>query len=42
MKKLLDENPDADCVLRGKDFEAKDVLMPPAAATPSLPARWTR
>ena len=26
MKKLLDENPDADCVLRGKDFEAKDVF----------------
>ena len=26
MKKLLDENPDADCVLRGRDFEAKDVF----------------
>ena len=26
MKKLLDENPDASCVLRGKDFEAKDVF----------------
>ena len=26
LKKLLDENPDADCVLRGKDFEAKDVF----------------
>ena len=24
MKKLLDENPDADCVLRGREFEAKD------------------
>ena len=26
MKKLLDETPDADCVLRGRDFEAKDVF----------------
>ena len=26
MKKLLEENPDADCVLRGKEFEAKDVF----------------
>ena len=26
MKKLLDENPDADCVLRGRNFEAKDVF----------------
>ena len=26
MKKLLDGNPDADCVLRGRDFEAKDVF----------------
>ena len=26
MKKLLDENPDVDCVLRGKDFAAKDVF----------------
>ena len=26
MKKLLEENPDVDCVLRGKDFEAKDVF----------------
>ena len=26
MKKLLEENPDVDCVLRGKEFEAKDVF----------------
>ena len=26
MKKLLDENPDTACTLRGKDFEAKDVF----------------
>lgn len=26
MKLLLDENPDTPCVLRGKDFEAKDVF----------------
>ena len=26
MKKLLDANPDTACTLRGKDFEAKDVL----------------
>ena len=26
MKKLLDENPDTPCTLRGTDFEAKDVF----------------
>ena len=26
MKKLLEENPEVDCVLRGKEFEAKDVF----------------
>ena len=26
MKKLLDENPDTPCVLRGRDFAAKDVF----------------
>ena len=26
MKKLLDENPNTSCCLRGKDFEAKDVF----------------
>ena len=26
MKKLLDENPDTACVLRGTDFEAKDIF----------------
>ncbi len=26
MKKLLDERPDVPCVLRGRDFEAKDVF----------------
>ena len=26
MKKLLDENPDTPCTLRGTDFAAKDVF----------------